>query len=1573
MPGGLALPWAEILRRADKAAPGFRKAFLAAVAQAQKGASVSTLRTYLSKRQYDKAAGYLEAAWGDAQTGLETELGKQTLALMGDVGQAGAQALVAGGSFELLNPAAIAWAKAQSSALVTGVTAQQRAAIRAVIGEASSGALTVDGAAGALRQVVGLDTRRAAALAAYRGRMQAAAESAIAARPSLPAVRKAAIRAKADLRAEAYRRRLLASRTETIARTETSAAANEGLVQAWRQAEQAGKFPLGLAKRWVTTPDDRRCPICAAMQGRVASIGTPFDVPSLGAMQRPPAHPNCRCTITLVRPTKGQLRRVPQLEGVQSFKSVGSAGGWTAKGPMFPSLAQAAIAPPPSPLGYAVKGPYKTKASAQSMISHKKVPPGTTPHVIPGTGQWELHVPTTPLVEGAPSELAAPTILPTPPPVAAPPSMAGQFFVKAHAEDKAAKLAAKTGKTYAVEPAPPSSFGYQWQVVEQTPIPIPATPGVPTPPPGLATPQAVVVPPPAPIPPVAAEPAYVLKGPYKTKESAKSIISHKQAPAGSTVHPVPGGTTWEIHVPVPSGSSWMEAASQAHPSKTVAQLEELLAKQQAGGEAKAVLQAAVGPAPLSPKGAAVLFDVQHGSAAELLAATLDAEQQAALKAIRAGIDDGWWSASDAMKAAIDQKLKAIASWEAGPVSPLTGLPSALSQKPIATMTLEELQQVAAQTTSAAVKAEAQKAIAEIEGLLAQAPAGGEVIGSFFSPQYAKDLAFNLNKGPKGKAWVYSAVEKPGAGGQSSSWQVVKTPKVALAEPLPDIAATTAPAPSLAAAATPTAPPIAAQPAPFVVKGPYKNKVSALSAKSKQKLAGATAHEIPGGTTWELHVPTGSPAAQAVQAGAAPPVVPYAPSAFRPTTPWVDDLMSRKIAAASGSNPGGLFADAQGRKYYVKQYKDAKQAYSEALSNRIYRELGAGAPESYVAQTGSGQTVFVSRWLDDVTGTVGNAGLDAKTADQILDHFVADVFTANWDAVGTGLDNVVRLANGTIARIDQGGSLLFRAQGAAKPAAALTQIGEWESFLTKNAYYRQVFEKAGLSSADELGARAIAQIDRLEGLTRAPGFSWRRYVEERLADLPAAAAKTATAKDVEQMLGARFRLLLKKRDELKEAARVAALPIPPAPPVPVAKLLAFDDAVGLTRTRPGAGGFVSWDAGDVEDLAVHLRGVKIGNADWTEIKYKLTDAAGKALRLKADAGAGGFASGSLRVVRQSLAPTPGARAVVGEGEASLFDHFGSSGRTFSIRRPNLQVDFHVSTSSESGPFALHNTVQVFVRGEPSEAQVRSILAEFGVRASRAAEQADFAALAENKLARLFQIGVADLTPAERAKALARAKTLGIGPADVRIGADEFGRPQAELTDAALARIVAKTKTTHFVHSLSSGASSADSVVAKLWGDHHGLVATMRRFTEGVGHTGSSSVSDVSSGGADYIFTRQRAGDVAAKTFRGGEVVIRPSAMRRLDWFSYAGDNYGAQRASYSSAVRTRDNLANVAQHDGSAETMFKGRVSWNDVEAVYVSDATVRAQTIAKLRARGITEIGGQALERFIRVSGERLR
>lgn len=212
----------------------------------------------------------------------------------------------------------------------------------------------------------------------------------------------------------------------------------------------------------------------------------------------------------------------------------------------------------------------------------------------------------------------------------------------------------------------------------------------------------------------------------------------------------------------------------------------------------------------------------------------------------------------------------------------------------------------------------------------------------------------------------------------------------------------------------------------------------------------------------------------------PPAPPPDPNKIPELDPKM--ALERHVAGQKGSNEGGFYRGGDGVTRYVKFYQDSTQSYNEAVANRIYRELGIQAPKSALVRR-EGKLALASEIIDN-SGTLGKTArtLTKARAEKVLQGFAADVWLANWDAVGLSLDNIV-LAGNKLARIDQGGSLLFRARAGRKPLERLEKLSEWEGFAPggRNPAYTKVFEKAGLASADELGNRAIRQINEIKKL------------------------------------------------------------------------------------------------------------------------------------------------------------------------------------------------------------------------------------------------------------------------------------------------------------------------------------------------------------------------------------------------------------------------------------------------------------------------------------------------------------
>jgi SPP1 gp7 family putative phage head morphogenesis protein len=99
---------------------------------------------------------------------------------------------------------------------------------------------------------------------------------------------------------EAYAAKLLKQRAVMIARTETIDAANSGQLAAWQHAAKIGVLDPDRASRvWSAASDARVCPICDDLDEQVVAFDAPFVTIDGVEFMAPPAHPHCRCSVSL--------------------------------------------------------------------------------------------------------------------------------------------------------------------------------------------------------------------------------------------------------------------------------------------------------------------------------------------------------------------------------------------------------------------------------------------------------------------------------------------------------------------------------------------------------------------------------------------------------------------------------------------------------------------------------------------------------------------------------------------------------------------------------------------------------------------------------------------------------------------------------------------------------------------------------------------------------------------------------------------------------------------------------------------------------------------------------------------------------------------------------------------------------------------------------------------------------------------------------------------------------------------------------------------------------------------------
>ena len=161
-----------------------------------------------------------------------------------------------------------------------------------------------------IRDVIGLNDRQATAVANYRAALEGNSSRSLeyaladdAGDEEIQAALDAGIALDAnriDELVNSYVERSLDYRADMIAQTESTRAANMGLQDSYRQAVKSGVFPEAAVKQyWMLDLDERTCIICIliAVAANVG-IGIGDSFMSEGeAIEGPPVHPNCRCSI----------------------------------------------------------------------------------------------------------------------------------------------------------------------------------------------------------------------------------------------------------------------------------------------------------------------------------------------------------------------------------------------------------------------------------------------------------------------------------------------------------------------------------------------------------------------------------------------------------------------------------------------------------------------------------------------------------------------------------------------------------------------------------------------------------------------------------------------------------------------------------------------------------------------------------------------------------------------------------------------------------------------------------------------------------------------------------------------------------------------------------------------------------------------------------------------------------------------------------------------------------------------------------------------------------------------------
>lgn len=271
---------------ASRLEPDLKSVFLDAVAAARDATDIDRIATLLLSGTIDQAA----AAAGIQQ--LEASLGNLTPILQAGFlggGDYAARRLADAGiaiSFDLVNPRAVAWAEQYAGDLITSIGEETRAGVRTLIAASIEDGISPRDTARRLRDMVGLTVRQQDAVASMARRLHEQGLD-----PEL-----------VERRTNRFAQAQLRYRADTIARTETMAAVNNGQDGLWVEAREQGLLDPNTTKReWVVTDDDLLDErTCEPMAGQQVGLYEEFETPDGERLKVPPAHPRCRCTVRLV-------------------------------------------------------------------------------------------------------------------------------------------------------------------------------------------------------------------------------------------------------------------------------------------------------------------------------------------------------------------------------------------------------------------------------------------------------------------------------------------------------------------------------------------------------------------------------------------------------------------------------------------------------------------------------------------------------------------------------------------------------------------------------------------------------------------------------------------------------------------------------------------------------------------------------------------------------------------------------------------------------------------------------------------------------------------------------------------------------------------------------------------------------------------------------------------------------------------------------------------------------------------------------------------------------------------------
>jgi SPP1 gp7 family putative phage head morphogenesis protein len=143
---------------------------------------------------------------------------------------------------------------------------------------------------------------------------------------------------------------------------------------------------------------------------------------------------------------------------------------------------------------------------------------------------------------------------------------------------------------------------------------------------------------------------------------------------------------------------------------------------------------------------------------------------------------------------------------------------------------------------------------------------------------------------------------------------------------------------------------------------------------------------------------------------------------------------KEIRKLGGSTGAVLVEDSEGNRFVKKMGASPEHLLEESRADNLYSKMGVLVPDHKIYRDANGDPVKLARFIEGEA--FGDLKGDRRTAaiSELKKHFAIDALMGNWDVLGLDGDNVLVDKDGKVWRIDNGGSLRYRAMGSPKGGA-----------------------------------------------------------------------------------------------------------------------------------------------------------------------------------------------------------------------------------------------------------------------------------------------------------------------------------------------------------------------------------------------------------------------------------------------------------------------------------------------------------------------------------------------------------